>query len=413
MKIVRHDERVLELRGRDESGQRGAGGGFIWIPIILFGGVFLMVGLVLLWNDTDGFRKILSVAAFRGATFALFGMFFLVAFGSQLFKREALILDLELSRGIYKKWRFSQRSAKQKEFRFDQVDSVSFECKIEVVTDQEGHSSEYEKWISKLRLRQRTTIPLCKLGNEVKARDIAEKVCKALGVELLDKTVERGAERIAAKDLDRPLASVRRRKHAPRAISLEEVKFPDPPPETTTQLCVDKAAREIRLENCMEKMIGDAIGAVVLLFIGVGMAVTGGGFWFLVWTERADRQSVVAIPFTVIFIAGLILIVVAPLIYFSKEHLTITSTHLVRNVRLPGHRFFASIPILGKVLSHLQDQIPLSEIESVRTNSRGNPPRVDVRSDKKILRVSKGQEDAEKLKWIAAVLRSGIRAMGH
>lgn len=414
MKIVRHDERVLELRGRDRSGEQGAGGFMFWIACAFFGGLFL-IGLIMLWQITDGFRRIPGAASILGWAFIwLPWMVLFPALVSLLFKREALILDLELSRGIYKKWRFSQRSAKQQEFRFDQVDSVSFECKIEVVTDQEGHSSEYEKWISKLRLRQRTTIPLCKLGNEVKAKDIAEKVCKALGVELLDKTVERGAERIAAKDLDRPLASVRRRKHAPRAISLEEVKFPDPPPETTTQLHVDKAAKEIRLEF-MEKRIGDAVGAVVLLFIGIGMAVTGGGFWFLVWTERADRQSAgeVAIPFTVIFIAGLILIVVAPLIYSSKEHLTITSTHLVRNVRLPGHRLFASIPIFGKVLSHLQDQIPLSEIESVRTNSRGNPPRVDVRSDKKILRVSKGQEDAEKLKWIAAVLRSGIRAMGH
>lgn len=421
MKIVRHDERVLELRGRDQSGQRGVGGGFIWIPIIIFGGVFLLVGLILLWRDTDGFRRILSVEAIQGAGVALFGMAFLVAFGSLLFKREALILDLQQGRGVYRKWWFSQQSAKQKEFRFDQVDSVSFENKIEVVrATSDSVSRAYEKWASKIRLRRGTTIPLCKLGNEILARDIAEKVCKALGVELLDKTVERGAERIAAKDLDRPLAPVLRRTDTQRTISLEEVKFPDPPPETKTQLHVDKAAREIRLEYYMARW---AFLAVISLLFGVVLTLAGGGLaWFFFWAEPADPDAV-AIPFAVTvivgiilpvtFIAGLILIVSAPLRFFSKERLTITSTHLVRSVRLPGHRFFALVPILGRVLSRPREQIPLSEVESVRTNTRGDPPRVDVRSDKKILRASEGQVEAEELKWKAAVLRSGIRAMGH
>jgi hypothetical protein len=417
MKIVRHDERVLELRGRDQSGHRGSGGGFmLWTAIAFFGGVFLL-GLVLLWKDTDGCRRI-SIEAIRGATVALTGMALFVPCVSLLFKREALILDLELRRGVYRKWWFSQRSAQEKQFRFDQIDSVTFEYKIEVVSvsgDRGSRSRTYEKWVSKLRLGRGTTIGLCKLVNEIRARDIAEKVCKALGVELLDKTVERGAERIAAKDLDRPLVPVLSRKDAPRTIFLEEVKFPDPPPETKTQLHVDKAAREIRLEYYMGRW---AFLAVISLIFGVVLlAIGGGGFslCFFSWAEPADQQipKVVAIPCAVVFIVGLILIVNAPLKFLSKERLTITSTHLLRSVRLPGHRFFALVPILGRVLSRPRGQIPLNEIESVSTKTRGDPPRIDVRSDKKILRASVGQVEAEELKWKAAVLRSGIRAMGH
>ncbi len=201
MKIVRHDELALELRGRDRRGERGAGGFMFWIAFAFFGGLFLL-GLIMLWQITDGFRRIPGAGSILGWAFIwLPWTVFFPFFVSLSFKREALILDLELGRGIYKKWRFSQRSAKQKEFRFDQVDSVTFEGMIEVVTDQDGGSSEYEKWVSKLRLRQRTTIPLCNLGNEVKARDIAEKVCKALGVELLDKTVEGGLKGSRPKTL--------------------------------------------------------------------------------------------------------------------------------------------------------------------------------------------------------------------
>jgi hypothetical protein len=367
----------------------------------------------MLWRITDGFRRIPGAASILGWAFIwLPWMVVFPALVSLLFKREALILDLKQRRGVYRRWWLTKRSAKHKEFRFDQVDSVTFEGMIEVVSDDEGMSHEYEKWGCKLRLRGRTTIPLCKLGNEVRARRIAEKVCKALDVELLDKTVDRGAERIAAKDLDRPLAPVRRRTDAPREISLEDVKFPDPPPETRTQLYVDKAAREIRLEYHMARW---AFGAVVSLFFGVIMVLAGCvPFWLgPADPEFATVELILRAVFAVMFIAGLILIVIAPVTYFSRERLTITSTDLVRSVRLPGHRFFTSLPILGKVLSRPREQIPLSEIESVRTNTRGKPPRIDVRSDKKILKASQGQVEAEELKWKAAVLRSGIRAMGY
>ena len=215
MRIVRHDERVLELRGRDQSGERGSGGFMsllgliIMFAISVFGSIWVFV---ILWQITDGFRQIPHVVQILSwAIGALPVMVLLPAFAYCLFRREALILGLRQRKGIYRKWWLMKRFAKDKQFRFDQIDSVTFEHMIEVVSHDEGLDHEYEKWGCKLRLRRRTTIALCKLGNEVKARRIAETVCKALGVELLDKTVERGAKRIAAKDLDNPPASVENR----------------------------------------------------------------------------------------------------------------------------------------------------------------------------------------------------------
>ncbi len=158
-----------------------------------------------------------------------------------------------------------------------------------------------------------------------------------------------------------------------------------------------------------------AFDAIVSLFTGVIMVLAGCvPFWLgPAEPEFATVELILRAVFAVMFITGLILIVIAPVTYFSKERLTITPTHVVRSVRLPRHRFFTSIPVLGKVLSRPREQIPLSEIESVRTNTRGIPPRIDVRSDKKILKASQGLLEAEELKWRAAVLRSGIRAMGH
>lgn len=182
MRIVRHDSAALELRGRREDKEYGTGG--LWL-VWLVGVAFGAVPLVWLyfhrgaWAVSDA--AIAIFAGGFGAAFLFFGIY-------RLLRREHLVLELNRRQGKYWTWSPWEGSQNKVEFTFDQVDSVSLISKVEVVVAGDDLPGAYNKWEARLRVRPSLVIRLVKSGNEGNVRAIADEVCKALGVTILDRT---------------------------------------------------------------------------------------------------------------------------------------------------------------------------------------------------------------------------------
>lgn len=185
MRIVRHDENVLELKGRREDKEKGAGG--LWL-VWMVGLAFCAVPLALLlfhgglWV-TDDAAVAIGCGIF-GTAMLLFGVF-------RLLRREHLVMDLHRRRGQYWTWSPWEGPRSRCEFAFEQVDNVTIATKVEVVAAGDDLPGVYNKWEARLRIRPRTIIRIVRSGSEARVRTMADELCKALGVAVLDRTAKR------------------------------------------------------------------------------------------------------------------------------------------------------------------------------------------------------------------------------
>ena len=182
MKIVRHDETVLELKGRREDNEYGTRGlWLVWVVGLAFCAVpfALMLFQRSAWVTSDAVVGIVS--GLLGAAMLAFGVF-------RLFRREHLILDLRGRSARYWTWSPWEGSRTQCEFTFEQVDKVTIASIVEVVAAGDDLPGVYDKWEARLLVRPRTNIQVLRSASESDVRTMANELGKALGVGESDTT---------------------------------------------------------------------------------------------------------------------------------------------------------------------------------------------------------------------------------
>lgn len=192
MRIIRNDACLLELCGRQEDKEQGTGG--LWIVFVV-GLSFLVVSAFWLWDESrygsESFAGIESkfegiIATTLGVAGAL-----LVAFGVVLvLKRESLTIDLTKRTGVYRRWRRPRGEMVSFEFGLNQIAGVDVHKRIETICDDTGPPTRYLKWEARLHIKPMTTISLCRSSNRLKVDQLAEQLCRSLGLKLPDETPE-------------------------------------------------------------------------------------------------------------------------------------------------------------------------------------------------------------------------------
>ena len=96
-------------------------------------------------------------------------------------KRQKLIFDLRLRRGIHMTWSPWRSSRVEREFAFDEIDCLTLRRISEAVS-----SSVYEKLELRLRVRPRTVIRVLRSKKERQVRELAETLSRILGVSVVE-----------------------------------------------------------------------------------------------------------------------------------------------------------------------------------------------------------------------------------
>jgi hypothetical protein len=188
MRITRNDASVLELRGRQEDKEQGAGG--LWLVFVV-GLSFLVMSAFWLWDEisqgSPSFASLgVKVAVIMAIALGVAGAL-LVAFGVILaLKRESLTIDLTKRTGVYRRWRLPWGEMVSLEFGLAQIGGVDVHKRVETICNGDGPPNRYLKWDARLHIAPATIIPLCRSSNRVKVDELADQVCRALGLKLLN-----------------------------------------------------------------------------------------------------------------------------------------------------------------------------------------------------------------------------------
>jgi hypothetical protein len=189
MKIIRRDEKMLVLAGRQADKEYGVDG--LWLLFLV--GLSLAGGsLFWIWDATNGLSQVPNATADAMLSLCIaaaigIAAMALLLFGAALeFKQESLTLDLNRQRGIYSRRWLLTRSRFEREFGLPDVEHVRIVSKSEKVSSGDDLPVRYRKWEARLVIKPKMIIPLCRLQDESKVRRVAQEVSDALGVELVN-----------------------------------------------------------------------------------------------------------------------------------------------------------------------------------------------------------------------------------
>jgi len=408
MRITEHTDRTLVLSGI--PGTRGA-----MIASIAIGA---LMSVVFIW------MLVVAIGSGRAVDAAWLGLGVLVAQAvfwvgaiTLAVGRERLEIDLGGGQGRYTvRSPIVEVDATPFAFSLEDVDSVSIELDLEHTRGYSSsgmrRASERESYRARLRVREpRRAVTLIEggVGDVERVRALAAEIGSALGVGVVDATLEGEPERAEPEAVGVPIV---------RRADLDAIEIPDQPEPAEWDLDINPEALRLTLTR-MKRGGAPVVGCflVILTFIGVIGLLMGVAAWLpgQTFNGRPISPGVSAL----LSIPGGVMLVVVPWSWVSLVRGRRVVEIDPRSVRAswvyPGRGAVGRISLLARVLARGQ-RVATPEVDSVRSIKGANGRVVEVRAGDGFVRIGSDadDEDAERasLVWVGEVVRAGVRAMG-
>ena len=182
MKLIKHNDELLELRGRQR--QKGEAGSGLWVLWVVACAFLAVSGFIWIIGDEKEDHVWAIITGLFGTSILLVGV-------SAALKREKLVFELKLDRGIYTTWSPWRGSRVARRFRFDEIDSFTLREVTEAVSKPaysvgEGLPQVYDKLELRLRIRPRTVIRVSRSSNQQRVRELAATLSAIPGVPIVE-----------------------------------------------------------------------------------------------------------------------------------------------------------------------------------------------------------------------------------
>lgn len=398
MKIVRKDKHRLELRGIPGGATAvyvPLGAGLIWSVVC---GVF---AFSLYQKDTSPWLiALLTLIGLIGPAMILYGI-------RNAFLREELVFDLDRREGSHRV-RSPLGTSREIGFAFTDIDSVALEYRIERHRGgNEERIVENEVWEVKLRIRHpRRTILLARSqsGNETQVRTLAEEVCRGVGLPLVDESGDR-PERVSAAEVGKTLAE---------KADWEVFRIPEPPRGSRIRIHLDRDRGRMILEWRLLTGVHAALMAIPLggiwagFFVIPALGLLGAAGLLPIELTNQGIERALTVGLMIAFLLGSFWLARLVLIaLWGRVRVIVTRASLIREIDYPIQSVLRLWPFLPARLR--TQQIPLTDIQTVRTNTKQE--RIEIHGRGKILRLHMQGAKTDELKWAAKLVRSALKLL--